>query len=179
MAAMAEIDRLRALLAATTAMLRAELTALDEAGASFHPAPGEWCAKEVVGHLVEADQRGFAGRVTDILRGRTDLGAWDQARVAAARRDCDRPWMELLAEFGSGRDYGLAVLAGIGDGDLDRSGQHREVGKLTVRDVIHEWPFHDRDHLQQLLENTRALLWPDLGGAQRFTELHGQRPPHT
>ena len=28
---------------------------------------GEWCANEVVGHLIEAEQRGFAGRIRSII----------------------------------------------------------------------------------------------------------------
>ena len=44
------------------AALRAELGALPASVLAFHPAPGEWCAKEVVGHLIEAERRGFARR---------------------------------------------------------------------------------------------------------------------
>ena len=44
---------------------------------------------------------------------------------------------------------------------------------MTISDMLHEWPFHDRDHLQQILSNVRALLWPDLGAAQQFSEQRG------
>ena len=168
---MADLASLARLLVATTGQLRAELAALDEDGASFHPAPGEWCAKEVVGHLTEADRRGFAGRVREIMAG-DPLEAWDQAAVAAARDDCSRPWADVLAEFEAGRTEGLVMLGRLDQSDLDRAGLHPEVGELRIRDVLHEWPFHDRDHLKQLLQNTRAMLWPDLGNARTFTELH-------
>ncbi len=45
-----------ALLEAAMATLRAELGALPERVTAWHPAAGEWCAKEVVGHLVETDR---------------------------------------------------------------------------------------------------------------------------
>ncbi len=167
-----DLARLEALVVATGAHLRAELAALDEAGASFHPAPGEWCAKEVVGHLVEADRRGFAGRVRRILAAdRPTLDAWDQPSVAAARRDCDKPLDALLAEFDETRADGLAVFEEVTAADLDRAGDHPLVGELRIRDVLAEWPFHDRDHLRQLLDNTRSWLWPELGAARLFTEL--------
>src|SRR5256885_14707308 len=81
-----------ALLEAAMATLRAELGALPERVVAWHPAAGEWCAKEVVGHLIEAEQRGFAGRIRIILGAdRPGLQTWDQTEVARARRDCDRP----------------------------------------------------------------------------------------
>ena len=45
---------------------RDRLVALgDEAG--WRPEPGEWSANECVGHLIEAERRGFAGRIRAIL----------------------------------------------------------------------------------------------------------------
>ena len=56
-----------ACLDAAMATLRAELGALPERVLAWHTADGEWCAKEVVGHLIEAERRGFAGRIRIIL----------------------------------------------------------------------------------------------------------------
>ncbi len=169
---MTDLDRIAAAVRATVVQVRAELASLGEAGASFHPADGEWCAKEVVGHLVEADLRGFAGRVRQILAGEEIL-AWDQPAVAALRGDCGRPWPEVLAEFAETRDDSLGVFAELTTDDLDRTAEHPLVGPLSIRDILHEWPFHDRDHLKQLLENTRQWYWPELGAAQQFTLLEG------
>ena len=47
-----------ALLPATVAQFRAELAAMPERVLAWHPAPGEWCVKEVLGHLIEARKRG-------------------------------------------------------------------------------------------------------------------------
>ena len=169
-----ELQRIARLSAATSNHLRIEFAALGEEGASFHPAEGEWCAKEVVGHLIEADRRGFTGRVETILHGdRPDLSVWDQTGVAAARHDCARPSEEVLDEFAAVRREGLAQLESLTAADLERVGRHPEIGDMTIADVLHEWPFHDRDHLKQMLSNVRAWLWPDLGSARRFTEVRG------
>ncbi len=166
------LDDIAAAVRATTVQVRAELAALGEAGASFHPAEGEWCAKEVVGHLVEADLRGFAGRIRQMLAGEP-IQAWDQPQVAALRGDCARPWTEVLAEFAETRADSLEVFDELSEGDLDRTATHPLVGELAIRDILHEWPFHDRDHLKQIFENTRQWYWPDLGAAQQFTLLEG------
>src|SRR5450756_2765412 len=33
----------------------------------FRPIPGIWCPNEVVGHLIEADKRGFAWRIRSMI----------------------------------------------------------------------------------------------------------------
>src|SRR5262245_5750010 len=84
-------------LRATTTTLAAELAGAPTAALVFHPAPGGWCAKEVVGHLIEAERRGFAGRIRIILAGNDPkLETWDQNVVATARRDCEREGGALL-----------------------------------------------------------------------------------
>src|SRR3989441_12051448 len=88
------------LLASAGEMVRAEFAAMTEAALVWHPAPGEWCAKEVVGHLIEAERRGFASRIRIILAGNDPaLENWDQVEVARARRDCERAAGALAEEF--------------------------------------------------------------------------------
>lgn len=159
-----------ALVRSTSDHVVSELTALDEEGAAFHPAEGEWCAKEVVGHVIEADRRGFWGRIRSILAGEA-IVAWDQSGVAASRGDCARPLREILDEFDRTRAEGLEVVAALTEADLEAAGVHPDIGVVTASEILHEWPYHDRDHLKQILENTRALLWPDMGATQRFSEI--------
>jgi len=75
------------LIESAAAAIRAELAAHPDDVLAWHPAPGEWCAKEVVGHLIEAERRGFAGRIRLMLAGDEPLlDAWDQTEVARAPR---------------------------------------------------------------------------------------------
>ena len=68
------------LLRAVAAQLAAELGALPEAVVRHHPAAGEWCAKEVLGHLIEVERRGFAGRIRTILaEDRPRFVGWEPA----------------------------------------------------------------------------------------------------
>jgi DinB superfamily len=158
------------LLRAASAMLRAEAGALPERVLRHHPAPGEWCVKEVLGHLIEAERRGFSGRIRQILAAdRPVFQGWDQAAVARERRDCERSARDLLAEFEALRDDGAVLAAGLRPADLERGGQHPTVGFLTVADLVQEWVHHDRNHLRQILENVRDFVWPAMGNAQRFS----------
>jgi hypothetical protein len=163
--------QIAALLRAGALALRAELTALPDAVLRHHPAPGEWCAKEVLGHLIEAERRGFAGRITQILaEDRPVLVGWDQEAVARERRDCERPLTPLLDEFLALREEGAALVVPLLPDHLARGGQHPKVGFLTVADLIQEWVHHDRNHFRQILENVRNYVWPFMGNAQRFSQ---------
>ena len=165
-------ERIADLLAASAATVVAELLALgDESG--WRPEPGEWSANECVGHLLEAERRGFAGRIRTILAGaaagRTPtLEGWDPPAVAAARRDDLRSGAELAAEFDSMRADGVELVRALRPGDLARAGVHPEVGLLRVDELLGEWVHHDRNHIRQMLAVSQARVWPQMGNARRF-----------
>ncbi len=147
-----------------------ELTALGDELARWRPAPGEWSANECLGHVIEADRRGFAGRIRRILAadGVAEQG-WDQIAVAAARRDHERTVVEVLAEFEAGRTEAIALVGSLTSAELERFAVHDRVGRVTVANLLHEWVFHDRNHIRQLLANAQARAWPAMGNARRFS----------
>jgi len=147
-----------------------ELAALGDEWARWRPAPGEWSANECLGHIIEADRRGFAGRIERILAvdGVAEQG-WDQIATAAARRDSERTVAAILAEFQAGRDAGIRLVESLGADDLERFAIHDRVGRVTVRELLHEWVFHDRNHVRQLLANAQARAWPAMGNTRRFS----------
>jgi hypothetical protein len=158
------------LIAAAGAVLDAELSGLSADMCRWHPAPGEWCASEVLGHLIEAERRGFAGRIRILLAETAPaLQTWDADEVARVRRDCERAAPALLEEFRGLRRDSVALVAGLRPTDLDRIGRHPTVGDLRVADLLHEWVHHDRNHLRQIQANVQAFVWPHMGNAQRFS----------
>ncbi|HKC06826.1 MAG TPA: DinB family protein [Methylomirabilota bacterium] len=160
-----------ALLQSAATTIHAELAALPASVLEFHPADGEWCAKEVLGHLIECEKRGFSGRIHIILRSdhAPSFEGWDQEAVARARKDCARDWPALYHDFLQLRSASVAQVAALSPADLARGGQHPKVGLLTVADLLHEWVFHDRNHIRQMLANVQAFAWPNMGNAQRFS----------
>lgn len=160
------------LLDASTAIVVAEFHALG-AEAGWRPKAGEWSANECVGHLIEAERRGFSGRIRQILDAPADvpaaLIAWDPPAVAEARRDHERPGSELAAEFAALRVASVTQVRALTPADLDRHGIHPHVGPLRVRELLGEWVHHDRNHIRQLLEVTQARVWDQMGNARRFS----------
>ena len=159
-----------ALLGTLPIVLRAELAAAPGELLRWRPAPGGWCVLEVVGHLIETEERGFAGRIRTILtEERPRFTTWDPSAVAQARQDERQDPAELLAELSGRRAASVALVETLTAGDLARGGDHPEVGFLTVDDLLHEWIHHDANHLRQMLANVQAYTWPSMGNAQRFS----------
>ena len=137
--------------------------------AAYRPAPEEWCANECLGHIIEAEKRGFAGRIRSILdENNPTFTTWNQPEVAKARHDCEKRPEELIQEFEPLRRESLVMLRSVRPDQLERAGQHPKVGSLTVSDLMHEWVHHDGNHLRQVLANIQAYVWPKMGNSRRF-----------
>jgi hypothetical protein len=160
-------EEVAALLESTCALVEAEIRALGDEGCRFHYKPGEWCVNECVGHLIEAEKRGFAGRIRDLMAGRP-IHSWDQAQVARDRKDCERVSQSLWMEFMGLRHDSIALVRSLRPADLDRGGVHPKVGTLRVRDLLQEWVHHDRNHTRQLLAIQQERVYPHMGNAQKF-----------
>jgi hypothetical protein len=161
-----------ALLQGMATVIQTELSALPPVALRWHPAPGEWCVQEVLGHIIEAERRGFAGRLQACLEQPAPrFEPWDQPAVARARNDCERNPIDLLGEFQSARAASASLVGGLSEADLQRSGEHPRVGTLRIADLLQEWVHHDCNHVKQMLANIQAFVWPHLGNAQRFSDL--------
>ncbi len=162
--------QLAALLDASRQAVTAEIAALGPHAAE-RLVQGEWCANEVVGHLIEAERRGFAGRIRAMIaEDRPRLQTWVQSAVAAARHDDERQPSDLVAELNVLRDDSLVLVRSLGPTSLARVGIHPQVGEVTVEEIVHEWIHHDREHLAQLAALTQRLVWPAMGNARRFSD---------
>jgi hypothetical protein len=162
-------DEVAAFLGSTSALIEGEVKALSDEDARWHPAPGEWCVNEVLGHLIESEKRGFFGRITRTLEAAGQLEQpWDQTAVARERRDCERMASSLFMEWMGIRRRSIEMVSALRPEQLDRTCVHGKVGELSVRDLLHEWVHHDRNHTRQLLANVQHLVWPHMRNAQKF-----------
>jgi hypothetical protein len=158
-----------AALASMSVVVRTELATLPPAVVDFHPGPNEWCVKEALGHIMEAEKRGFAGRIRTILaEEEPDLEGWDPVDVEQQRDDCSRDLRELLDEFEQMRAESVELVQSLSMPDLVRGGMHPDVGYLRVNDLLHEWLFHDRNHVRQMLANVQSYVYPLMGNSQGF-----------
>ncbi|HKC90436.1 MAG TPA: DinB family protein [Candidatus Limnocylindria bacterium] len=66
------------------------------------------------------------------------------------------------------RNDSIVFVRSLGTEDLGRGILHPAVGRLTVRDLLHEWVHHDRNHTRQLLAIAQERVWPHMGNSQKF-----------
>jgi hypothetical protein len=163
-------DEVADLLESSGQAFAATLDALAPELASWRPAPAEWCINEVVGHVIEAEKNGFAGRIRIILGAdEPDLLTWDRDRIIRERDDCARDPKDLKQELLELRPQSVKLVRSLGPEQMTRGGLHPQVGRLTVDELLHEWVHHDGNHLRQALGNVQAYVWPNMGNARRFT----------
>jgi hypothetical protein len=166
-------DEVAPLLAASVATLRAEVRGLG-LEARWRPAPGEWSVNECVGHLLESEARGFAGRIRAIMKvDGVELVSWDPAVVAAARHDEEADPLVLVEAFATQRSEGIALVRSLAPADLGRIGIHPKVGPLRIDEILGQWVHHDRNHVRQALAVTQARVWEQMGATRRFSEPAG------
>ena len=158
-----------AFLESTPVVLRNLLNALPNGVVAWHPSSGEWCTREVVGHLIEEDQRDFVGRIRLMLdHDEPRLTLTDQDEAARMRHDCDKNINDLLDEFDNVRSSSVSFVSTLGVGDLRRGGVHPKIGHLQISNLLHEWIYHDMNHIRQIAANVQSVLWVHLENMQRF-----------
>jgi hypothetical protein len=163
------LDETADLLLNTVALLRRRFTAFPARAAGWHPEIKKWCAKEIVGHLIEEDSRDFVGRIRTMVEEQEPaLKVNDQDEVARSRRDCDRNLSDLLDEFEAIRMQSVAFVKRLGADDLDKAGIHPRIGRIRVRELLHEWVYHDLNHLRQIDANLQKFLFGHLGNMKQF-----------
>ena len=162
------------LLEASIAAISAEVDALPDELADWHPAPGEWCVRECLGHMLEAERRGFAGRIRFLLDHDDSpaLTSWDQVEVSRSRNDCAAGTSALLRQLRDERAASVELITALQPADWARGGEHPQVGHLTVGEILNEWVHHDRNHFKQVLTNVQEYAWQRMGNAQRFSLPH-------
>jgi len=73
-------------------------------------------------------------------------------------------WMEFMGV----RNDSIALVRSVLPADLGKSIAHPMAGQLAVRDLLHEWVSHDRNHTRQLLQIGQERVWPHMGNSQKF-----------
>lgn len=117
------------------------------------PAPGEWSAREVLQHLVAAEEL-LATRVPRLLdEGDPELvaaAAWVLPPSDEATSASDLPASALLARHRLLREMTLDRLRGLDATGWERAGRHPEWGSVTVLDQAAYFTRHLWSHLAQL-----------------------------
>ena len=145
------LDDTTDLLRRTPEVVRALLYGLPDDWANTPDTDGGWRPRDVVGHLITAEQDNWIARIERLLEHGTSRAFDSFNRTAHVGRDDELTLDQLVDRFTELRAADLARLAElVTDADLDKRGMHPALGEVTLRHVLASWTVHDLDHVAQI-----------------------------
>ena len=146
------MDEAVAILSRTPAAVDALLRGLPDGWIAATEGNGTWSPFDVIGHLIHGERTDWIPRVRMILDHGETRAFEPFDRFAQFAASQGRTLASLLDEFATLRRDNLRDLAArrLTDADLDRRGQHPELGVVTLRQLLSTWVAHDLDHIVQI-----------------------------
>ena len=140
-----------AVLERTPQTMRAMLAGLPETWTDATEGPETWSPYVIVGHLIHGERTDWIPRARIILAQGTDRRFTPFDRFAQVREGHARTLVELLDEFTALRAENLATLESwhLSDDHLALEGEHPELGRVTLRQLLATWVAHDLGHIAQ------------------------------
>ena len=114
------------------------------------PAPKEWSASTLLGHLADAEMV-YGVRIRTALTNPGGLlPAFDEEDWAERFGPLEDDPNVTLARFRALRETTVAIVESLTDDEWERVGLHEEYGELSVRELVGRLVNHDGAHLDQI-----------------------------
>lgn len=146
-----QLTRAVEVLERTPAAFHALLSGLPEAWTAPNEGPETFSAFDNLGHLIHGERTDWIPRARIILAQGPDRRFKPYDRFAQYRESKGKTMADLLTEFARLRAENLAVLRGwnLSEQDLALEGEHPELGRVTLDQLLAAWVVHDLGHLAQ------------------------------
>jgi DinB superfamily len=169
-----DLDEVLRSLARTPEALRELLDDLPPAGAVAAP-DGQWSAFDVVGHLIDGEETDWIPRARLILSKGPDLRFEPFDRHRHLERNRGKSLEELVDEFCWLREANLDTVRSwrLSPGQLALTGEHPELGTVTLRQLMATWAVHDLGHLAQLARALASRWADDVGPWRAYLPVLG------
>jgi hypothetical protein len=132
----------------------------------WKPAAERWSIAEVLGHLVEIEKLYEQRARRIVLEDSPALPKYEPPDGGEA----PKPAAQYLEEFAALRRAFVFYLHSVPSSAAARAGQHWEMGKISLSQMLHELANHDLGHLRQIEELYRAhCFYPHAGPFQKYS----------
>ena len=150
----------------TPEVLSALLDELPERWTRAREGPDAWSPSQIIGHLINGERTDWIPRARIILKQESYRRFEPFDRFAEL--EWDRPLRDRLEEFEQLRAGNVATLRGwnLKDKDLELTGEHPELGTVTMRQLLATWVVHDVSHVAQI---TRTMAREYTGAVGPWT----------
>jgi hypothetical protein len=141
-----------AVLERTPAILRAWLAGLPDAWLEADEGPDTWNAFQIVGHLIDGEETDWIPRARIILAQGPNRRFAPYDRFRHLKVDHGRTIEARLDRFTERRAESVSTLRGwqLTSAQLALTGEHPELGPVTLAQLLATWVAHDLDHLMQV-----------------------------
>jgi hypothetical protein len=119
------------------------------------PATGQWSALACLQHMIDVE-RVFQLRLRAFLDGQESFPAFNPD-AEGSQNAASPSAQDLVKEFAGLRASSLKMIVELQPADLQRQCRHQELGRVTLEQMLNEWPAHDLNHTVQA---ERALMQP-------------------
>lgn len=149
----------------TPAVLRTLLSGLPEGWTRGTEGPETWSPFDVVGHLIDGEERDWMVRARTILESGTERPFEPFDRFRHLRENRGKQLDELLDRFAELRALNLRDLEAlaIGPDELRMEGTHPEFGTVTLEQLLATWVAHDLGHIRQIVRVMAKQLRAEVG----------------
>ena len=155
------------LLEKTPAILELLLGGLSIEVLQWKPAADRWSIAEVLGHLVMIEKLYEQRARRIVLEESPALAKHEAPTEGEAQKKSARQHME---EFVPLRRAFVFYLHSIPAAAAGRTGQHAELGSISLSQMLHELANHDLGHLRQIAELYRGhSFYPHAGPFQKYS----------
>jgi hypothetical protein len=112
---------------------------------------GDWCIKEIVGHL--ADAAAIYHKRLYMMSTQTDpvLEPYDPDGLAKERSYATREIGDMLVELRDARAITVQLLTTLVNWNWARTGQHLEDGRVSIRQLVEHMVDHEAEHLRDII----------------------------
>ena len=140
------------ILSGTPAVLERWLMGLSEPWLSAREGEDTYSPREVVAHLTDNEDVDWMPRLLLVLEHGESRPFTPFDRDGFRRRFEDWSLEQLLERFAVARQANLERLERLGlvEHDLERTGMHPALGRVTVRQLLAGWVVHDLTHVAQI-----------------------------
>lgn len=164
---MIELDEIASTLESLPTALRILLAPYEAATLAARPAPGEWCVLEVVGHLITCDTGAFRDRIEAIAGGAAQVPPFDAGGALDALDPMNSTLDRLLEQLDAVRARSVEFVRSLTPGDLAAKAPYGDHGTFAASDFLLEWPYHDQDHIRQILDAVQRHYLPHMTDTMR------------
>jgi hypothetical protein len=157
------------LLQRTPQVVRALLYGLPARWGETPDRDGGWRPRDVVGHLITAEQDNWIARIERLLLDGTSRPFESFNRTAHVGRDDELTLDQLVDRFTELRARDLARLDElVTEADLEKRGLHPALGEVTLRELLSSWTIHDLDHISQIFAGMAGSRDADVGAWKTY-----------